>query len=161
MSDYARPTSLDTALTLLAQEGSVAMGGGTDLAGQIDRRLCAPKLIVDLQAVGLNQVQTDGEGITIGATVTLDSLASSSALAPYAAVAEAAGRAPGVRAKAFSHLLGECGVTVFGTPALAAKFGRNFPAGVGEAPYPPNFPKMPGEPKRVQPSRARKPVEDT
>src|SRR5205085_9349439 len=29
--------------------------------------------------------------------------------------------------------------------------------GVGEAPYPPNFPKMPGEPKRVQPSRAKKP----
>jgi len=28
--------------------------------------------------------------------------------------------------------------------------------GVGEAPYPPNFPKMPGEPKRVQPSRAKK-----
>jgi len=30
--------------------------------------------------------------------------------------------------------------------------------GIGEAPYPPNFPKMPGEPARVQPSRARKPV---
>jgi DNA ligase D len=28
--------------------------------------------------------------------------------------------------------------------------------GLGEAPYPPNFPKMPGEPRRVQPSRARK-----
>jgi DNA ligase D len=28
--------------------------------------------------------------------------------------------------------------------------------GTGEAPYPPNFPKMPGEPPRVQPSRARK-----
>jgi DNA ligase D-like protein (predicted polymerase) len=28
--------------------------------------------------------------------------------------------------------------------------------GVGEAPYPPNFPKMPGEPKRVQPSRAKR-----
>ena len=28
--------------------------------------------------------------------------------------------------------------------------------GVGEAPYPPNFPKMPGEPPRVQPSRARR-----
>ena len=93
MSDYARPTSLDTALTLLAQEGSVAMGGGTDLAGQIDRRIRAPKLIVDLQAVGLNQVQLDGEGITIGASVTLDSLASSSALVPYAAVAEAAAQA--------------------------------------------------------------------
>jgi DNA ligase D-like protein (predicted polymerase) len=33
---------------------------------------------------------------------------------------------------------------------------REEAAGVGEAPYPPNFPKMPGEPKRVQPSRARR-----
>ena len=32
--------------------------------------------------------------------------------------------------------------------------------GVGEAPYPPNFPKMPGEPPRVQPSRAKKPESD-
>ncbi len=34
---------------------------------------------------------------------------------------------------------------------------RDETAGLGEAPYPPNFPKMPGEPRRVQPSRARKP----
>ena len=33
---------------------------------------------------------------------------------------------------------------------------REESAGVGEAPYPPNFPKMPGEPRRVQPSRAKK-----
>jgi DNA ligase D len=33
---------------------------------------------------------------------------------------------------------------------------RDEKAGLGEAPYPPNFPKMPGEPRRVQPSRARK-----
>ncbi len=32
---------------------------------------------------------------------------------------------------------------------------REESAGLGEAPYPPNFPKMPGEPKRVQPSRAK------
>ncbi|MFZ0217273.1 MAG: DNA primase small subunit domain-containing protein [Candidatus Dormiibacterota bacterium] len=30
--------------------------------------------------------------------------------------------------------------------------------GLGDLPYPPNFPKMAGEPMRVQPSRARKPV---
>jgi DNA ligase D len=29
--------------------------------------------------------------------------------------------------------------------------------GLGDAPYPPNFPKMEGEPMRVQPSRARRP----
>ncbi len=33
---------------------------------------------------------------------------------------------------------------------------REEASGVGEAPYPPNFPKMPGEPPRVQPSRRKK-----
>jgi len=37
---------------------------------------------------------------------------------------------------------------------------REEAAGVGEAPYPPQFPKRPGEPRRVQPSRARKPPAD-
>ena len=30
--------------------------------------------------------------------------------------------------------------------------------GHGDMPYPPDHPKMPGEPMRVQPSRARRPV---
>jgi DNA primase len=33
---------------------------------------------------------------------------------------------------------------------------RDQEQGLGDAPWPPNFPKMPGEPKRVQPSRARR-----
>ncbi|MFT4135934.1 non-homologous end-joining DNA ligase [Microbacterium sp.] len=33
---------------------------------------------------------------------------------------------------------------------------RDLDAGLGELPFPPEFPKMPGEPPRVQPSRARK-----
>jgi len=31
--------------------------------------------------------------------------------------------------------------------------------GLGDLPYPPEFPKMPGEPKRVQPSKAKRPKE--
>ncbi|MFG6403960.1 non-homologous end-joining DNA ligase [Microbacterium sp. P04] len=34
---------------------------------------------------------------------------------------------------------------------------RDLDDGLGELPFPPEFPKMPGEPPRVQPSRARKP----
>jgi len=30
---------------------------------------------------------------------------------------------------------------------------RDLDAGLGELPFPPDFPKMPGEPPRVQPSR--------
>jgi DNA ligase D len=43
--------------------------------------------------------------------------------------------------------------------ALLEWVEREEAAGEGEAPYPPNFPMMPGEPKRVQPSRARQPAE--
>jgi hypothetical protein len=35
--------------------------------------------------------------------------------------------------------------------------GRDFAAGLVDAPWPPVYPKMPGEPPRVAPSRARKP----
>lgn len=34
-------------------------------------------------------------------------------------------------------------------------WARDLDAGLGELPFPPDFPKMPGEPPRVQPSRAR------
>ncbi|HLY95241.1 MAG TPA: non-homologous end-joining DNA ligase [Gaiellaceae bacterium] len=46
--------------------------------------------------------------------------------------------------------------TVNDLHALLEWVEREEAQGVGEAPYPPNFPKMPGEPKRVQPSRAKK-----
>ena len=41
---------------------------------------------------------------------------------------------PGSNVKAFNHLLGECGVSVFGTRALAAKYKKGFPRSLHEAP---------------------------
>jgi DNA ligase D len=38
---------------------------------------------------------------------------------------------------------------------LLAMYERDLAAGRGDMPYPPDYPKMPGEPKRVQPSRDR------
>ncbi len=40
--------------------------------------------------------------------------------------------------------------------AALAWWARDLESGLGELPFPPDFPKMPGEPPRVQPSRARK-----
>lgn len=40
----------------------------------------------------------------------------------------------GVKVRAFSHLLGECGVTFFATAQLAAKYRRRFPASLDGAP---------------------------
>lgn len=41
---------------------------------------------------------------------------------------------PSVKVRAFSHLLGECGVTIFGTKDLAAKYRRQFPRSLDGAP---------------------------
>jgi DNA ligase D len=41
--------------------------------------------------------------------------------------------------------------------ALLGWWERDLANGLGELPFPPDYPKMPGEPPRVQPSRARKP----
>ena len=38
---------------------------------------------------------------------------------------------------------------------LLDMYERDEAEGAGDMPYPPEYPKMPGEPKRVQPSRAR------
>ncbi|WP_432904967.1 non-homologous end-joining DNA ligase [Micromonospora matsumotoense] len=37
---------------------------------------------------------------------------------------------------------------------------RDAAQGLGDLPYPPDHPKMPGEPKRVQPSRAKRPADE-
>ncbi len=41
---------------------------------------------------------------------------------------------PSVHVRAFNHLLGECGVTFFGTPELAARYGPQFPQSLSGAP---------------------------
>jgi LysR family transcriptional activator of nhaA len=42
---------------------------------------------------------------------------------------------PSVKVRAFSHLLGECGLTIFGTKALAARYRRGFPRSLDDAPF--------------------------
>jgi DNA ligase D len=55
----------------------------------------------------------------------------------------------------FGDVQAEIDETVCDLRVLREWVEREEREGVGEAPYPPNFPKMPGEPRRVQPSRAR------
>ena len=90
MTAYARPASLDDVLALLADDGAAPFGGGTDLAGQVDRGIRVPALLVDLRGAGLGAIEPDGNGVRIGATVTLAEIAASPLLAPYAAVGRAA-----------------------------------------------------------------------
>ena len=90
MSAYARPASLDDALALLGEDGAAALAGGTDLAGQVDRGIRTPALLVDLRDAGLASIEERDGGVRIGATATLADVAASPLVEPYAAVARAA-----------------------------------------------------------------------
>jgi len=90
---YARPASVEEALELLARPGARVQGGGTDLAGQVDRGITEVETLVDLQAAGLGGIEADDGGVRIGATVTLTEVATAEALAPYAVLREAASQA--------------------------------------------------------------------
>jgi xanthine dehydrogenase YagS FAD-binding subunit len=90
---YARPASLEEALELLADPAAAPLGGGTDLAGQVDRGIRTPSLVVDLQALGLAGIAAHDGRVELGAATTLADLAASPLLEPYAAVRDAAAAA--------------------------------------------------------------------
>jgi len=67
---YYRPQTLPEALHLLGQPRVVPLGGGTSLlAGDVEGA------VVDLQALGLNQIEQTPEHLRVGATLTLSQLA--------------------------------------------------------------------------------------
>jgi xanthine dehydrogenase YagS FAD-binding subunit len=93
LSTYARPTTLGETLELLAEPTAALLAGGTDLAGQVDRGIREPGVIVDLQALGLAEIRDRDGGVEIGAVATLSDVASSALLEPYESVITAASQA--------------------------------------------------------------------
>ncbi|MEV0301125.1 FAD binding domain-containing protein [Streptomyces prasinus] len=71
--DYARPTSLDEALRVLAEGGEDAkvLAGGQSLLPLLRLRLAFPELVVDVGRVpGLRGVREEGDTLVIGAMTT-------------------------------------------------------------------------------------------
>lgn len=68
-----RPTTVDEALQLLSRSGPRAtiIAGGTTLTSQLDDQI---EEIIDLQAVGLNQITPDDDHLTLGAMVRLQAI---------------------------------------------------------------------------------------
>jgi probable selenate reductase FAD-binding subunit len=83
--EYHRPESIEAALALLARNDpeTVPLGGGTILS----RRAKPEFAVVDLQKLGLNQVERQGEMLQIGSTVTLQDLVESDDILPELAAA--------------------------------------------------------------------------
>lgn len=74
ITQYYRPQTLQEALKLLSQSNTRPLGGGTILTQSNDSSFS----VVDLQAVGLDKVNKNGNSLEIGASVRLQNLLESS-----------------------------------------------------------------------------------
>jgi len=69
--EYAAPTNLSEALTLLGNGEAKALAGGMSLIPLMKLRLATPEQVVDLGRIaGLNYIRQDKDVIRIGATTT-------------------------------------------------------------------------------------------
>ncbi|HEY1472888.1 MAG TPA: 4-hydroxybenzoyl-CoA reductase subunit beta [Pseudolabrys sp.] len=89
----AQPGTVKEAIAAcLKHPGSRFVAGGTDLLVNMRRGINSPELLIDLAGIDeLTEIKTDGNGVAIGAGVTLSTLARNSAIAnQYRALAQAA-----------------------------------------------------------------------
>lgn len=77
--EYLEPTSIKGACSLLLQEGTRPIAGGTDLLVIMKQKVVTPKALVNLKKIpNLNHIENNkGKGLTIGALATLHDVASS------------------------------------------------------------------------------------
>lgn len=92
---HATAESLEEAASLLAEDGSRPVAGGTDLLGVLRDNIHHPdypSLLVDLKRIpGLDRIRDDGRRLRVGSLVTLADLAGHEAVrGHYPALAEAA-----------------------------------------------------------------------
>lgn len=67
--DYACPTTLAEAVTLLGAPDAKVLAGGQSLVPMLAFRVAAPSLLVDLRKLGLNKIDISDAGVRLGATV--------------------------------------------------------------------------------------------
>jgi CO/xanthine dehydrogenase FAD-binding subunit len=117
--EYHRPTTIEAALALLArpQPPTLPLAGGTALVS----RTPAPVAVVDLQALGLDTFQVQGNSLFLGATLTLQNLLDRLSEAGARAEGLAAGLKKAIRHEATYNL--RMAATVAGT--LVAASGRS------------------------------------
>jgi xanthine dehydrogenase YagS FAD-binding subunit len=90
MSTYVRPASMGEALSLLEVPGAQPLAGGTDLV-PLQSRGKAPGSLVDVRALLGDTIETEGDGLVIGAATRVADVAADARVSErYAALAQAA-----------------------------------------------------------------------
>jgi carbon-monoxide dehydrogenase medium subunit len=81
--EYLNPQTIQEACSLLSQHGDKArvLAGGTDLLNGMKERVIKPEYIIGLRGISdLDYIETDADGIRIGAMTSITSLGNSKAI---------------------------------------------------------------------------------
>ncbi|MGH7195028.1 MAG: FAD binding domain-containing protein, partial [Candidatus Saccharimonadales bacterium] len=108
--DYAAPTCEAEVLELLSGEPGETeiLAGGTDLVPLMKKMLATPDRVVNIMEVSsLRGVSADSQGVTIGATTTLDDLLAAPELDDYPAIKQAIAGISSMQLQAQGTLGGE------------------------------------------------------
>jgi xanthine dehydrogenase YagS FAD-binding subunit len=93
MSAYRRPSTIEDAFALLEEPGAQPLAGGTDLV-PLQARGKAPGTLVDVRALLGDAIETEGDGLVIGAATRVADVAADARVAErYAVLSQAAGLA--------------------------------------------------------------------
>jgi CO/xanthine dehydrogenase FAD-binding subunit len=76
VKSYYRPESVAEVLQLLQRPSTTLLAGGTQLIARLDE----PVEVIDLQAVGLNEIEVEADTITLGAMVRLQAVVDHAAM---------------------------------------------------------------------------------
>ena len=79
ITQYHRPSTVDEAVDLLQEPGSIPLAGGTVVAAAPGD---GPTTVVDLQALDIAELAPDGESVRIGAMTRLQTLVDSAVVPP-------------------------------------------------------------------------------
>ncbi|WP_417597080.1 FAD binding domain-containing protein [Pararhodobacter oceanensis] len=114
---YLRVTSLDQALNALAEtEDAIVLAGGQSLVAALNLRLQMPELVIDINHLpGLDQIESDGGELRIGALVRHAQLMESAAAAKALPLIGLA--LPHVAHPAIRNRGTTCGSLAYGDPA--------------------------------------------
>ena len=86
--DYIRPTSIDAALTALAEHpDAVVLAGGQSLLGMLNMRLLAPSHVIDIGRLpGLDEISVQDGRLRMGALLRHSDIATSEVIAEAAPI---------------------------------------------------------------------------
>jgi xanthine dehydrogenase YagS FAD-binding subunit len=90
--EYAAPTDAVGVLELLSDDGEATalLAGGTDLVPLMAKMIVTPRRVVNITEIAsLRGVSGDSQGVSIGATTTLDELLEAPELASFPAIRQA------------------------------------------------------------------------